>query len=550
MKSKFIFLFLVYLNAGLISQSHAQAPATPDAAAAHSSGTNGSSTPTLTTTPPGVRPQNGEKDPQKESSSFMGDPSNLDPMKPKKENLKEDEEPVLEDIRQVLDEPEKKPEKKIEKKSEAPAKAAEKLPTPPPDTKGLPPEFNPQNTVTPSATPKKAKTLPAKKNKKQKVVKPHVAPVHHEALHNLQSDDPDYRLEKKFNTTYKAYNAQPTSVEAWGAVLNNRPSQVYVVQKGDTLWSISKTLFGDPLFWPKIWALNRMGIVNPHFITPGLQVMFYAGGEDTVPSLALGAKSDKSSETSKVESSESADEQSSLTSLDGGIRAGVIPDSLPLSRNDNYFLPPKSMQVDLQNDVEVNDAIGNDILLTNEPIKSEIDVPIQEIVRGHCGGNHILKSKIAMAPNSDFKIYELLEGLKMDVGSVQAYRYVGEAHSLVDSKLKVNSCSTVMSDYLVFVSPQSVAGLRANKMSAIKEPEILGGPNLGTQSMFSGQQLIYINLGLKEANVGQSAYIISQITEQRSGEVKILDKFGSIAIGILTEVNDLVEKGDTISLER
>ncbi|MBC7464508.1 MAG: hypothetical protein H7256_00825, partial [Bdellovibrio sp.] len=99
MKSKFIFLFLVYLNAGLISQSHAQAPATPDAASAHSSGTNGSSATTLTTTPPGIRPQNGEKDPQKESSSFMGDPSNLDPMKPKKENLKEDEEPVLEDIR-------------------------------------------------------------------------------------------------------------------------------------------------------------------------------------------------------------------------------------------------------------------------------------------------------------------------------------------------------------------------------------------------------------------------------------------------------------------
>lgn len=538
MKSKFIFLFLVYINAGLVTyagSAHAQAP-TGNAAAPG---------PALTTTPPGVRPQNGENDPQKESSSFMGDPSNIDPMKPKKENLKEDDEPVLEDIRQVLDEPEKKPEKKTEKKS-ASSKGTDGLPSLPPDTENsLPPEFTPQNTVAPSAPAKKAKVLPPKKIKKQKVVKPHVAPVHHEVNHNLQSDDPDFRLEKKFNTIYKAYNAQPTSVEAWGAVLSNRPSQIYVVQKGDTLWSISKTLFGDPLFWPKIWALNRMGIVNPHFITPGLQVMFYSGSEDMVPSLALGAKGDSKS----VQASD-ANAEASLTSLDGGIKAGVIPDSLPISRNDNYFLPPKTMQVELQNDVEAPETYDNDILLTNEPIKSEIDVPIQEIVRGHCGGNHILKSKIAMAPNSDFKIYELLEGLKMDVGTVQAYRYVGEAHSLADSKLKVNSCSTVMSDYLVFVAPQSVAALRANKMSDVKDPEILGGPNLGTQMMFSNQQLIYINLGVKEANIGQSAYVVSQITEQRSGEVKILDKFGSIAIGVLTEVDDLIEKGDAITLER
>ena len=43
-----------------------------------------------------------------ESSSFIGDPDNIDPLNPTRENLKEDEEPVLEDIKQIIDAPKKK----------------------------------------------------------------------------------------------------------------------------------------------------------------------------------------------------------------------------------------------------------------------------------------------------------------------------------------------------------------------------------------------------------------------------------------------------------
>ncbi len=53
-----------------------------------------------------------------------------------------------------------------------------------------------------------------------------------------------------------------------------KPS-IYVVKKGDCLWTISKRVWGDPTKWPLLYATNQDKVRNPNLI--------YAGQKFTIP---------------------------------------------------------------------------------------------------------------------------------------------------------------------------------------------------------------------------------------------------------------------------
>jgi hypothetical protein len=44
--------------------------------------------------------------------------------------------------------------------------------------------------------------------------------------------------------------------------------RTYVVQPGDTLWTISEGMYNEPWYWPSLWSYNPQ-ITNPHLIYPG-----------------------------------------------------------------------------------------------------------------------------------------------------------------------------------------------------------------------------------------------------------------------------------------
>jgi hypothetical protein len=100
-------------------------------------------------------------------------------------------------------------------------------------------------------------------------------------------DEPDFGKEAKFHDIYQKFNSAPTSEETWAKAFTDTKPKIYTVNKGDTLWDVSKVLFADPLFWPKIWSFNTSEIMNPHEIKPNWKLQFLPGTLEAPPVLVV-----------------------------------------------------------------------------------------------------------------------------------------------------------------------------------------------------------------------------------------------------------------------
>jgi hypothetical protein len=66
------------------------------------------------------------------------------------------------------------------------------------------------------------------------------------------------------------------------------PNASHTVERGDTLWDLSRKYLGSPWYWPKVWSYNP-AIANPHWIYPGNNVRFY-GAEDQPSQVEVGTE--------------------------------------------------------------------------------------------------------------------------------------------------------------------------------------------------------------------------------------------------------------------
>ena len=96
--------------------------------------------------------------------------------------------------------------------------------------------------------------------------------------------DADY--ESKIYNIYKNFHSQKLTSSQWSSLIFQREVNVYEVQKKDTLWDISKVLFDDSNYWPKLWSLNAF-ITNPHQIKEGNRLMLVQGTESEAPQIVI-----------------------------------------------------------------------------------------------------------------------------------------------------------------------------------------------------------------------------------------------------------------------
>jgi hypothetical protein len=92
----------------------------------------------------------------------------------------------------------------------------------------------------------------------------------------------------------------------WKQIAGEQIQGKYDITRGDTLYDISKRLFGDARYWPKIWAMNNGTILNPHMIRPGNRIVFMPGTGTSLPTVAVVASADEGRQTA-TDYSRSAD---------------------------------------------------------------------------------------------------------------------------------------------------------------------------------------------------------------------------------------------------
>ena len=473
-------------------------------------------------------------DHNKTSSSFIVDPDPLDPLPVKKENIKDGDEIVLDDIRQVIDHKLKSPNEK------GADKASSSSPADGTSTKV-------KRTTKTTKTKKSSRVTRVSKKTKSK-----------KSFENLNPDDPDTRLEDRLHSTYQKFNIEPTSPEQWAQAASNQKENIYVVQKGDTLFTISQTLFGDSKFWPKIWALNRNDILNPHQILPGMKIHFYFGDADNIPAVSIDPTIDrKSSELDKdlylVQNTEFQKLNVAVDNKDKSQFPAVIPESLPLTRNGKYFSQSEnSDQIDLKTFEYVdNTKHGNPYILTSTDMKSDFIVEKEQIPFLKCKEGQFVpivkKNNVDAVVPGKYLIVQKLSKEGSPLKKTNKYKTIGDVTINDQDQMRVSSCKDLMNLESLIVSEEKIRGLSEPDETFDYSARIVDGLDYPGQNFYADNQYLVINLQGLNVDTGARLSVFSEDLGKKVGSIQILRRTGTMAIAVVTKSFDIINSGDKVT---
>ncbi len=494
----------------------------------------------LITSPP-QRPR--IDDLQKESSSFVVDPDPLDPLPLKIESLKDDDEPVLEDIKGILNSTVKK---KIESKSNPETVSDDK---------------SEESDSVKRTVPEKKRNKKFKKNIKSVSKKKSTKSF----SENLSPDDPDLDYESRLNQLYKAYNINPTSAEAWTQATGERKVETFIVEKGNTLESISRTLFGDAQFWPKIWALNHEQISNPHQIYPGLKIYFFPGTGSDMPTVSLDSQSDrkilvdsKSSTgrdyTPQMTEFEKFNSRSkSKNKLNGPM---PLPDSLPIVRRKEYFIKQKTGQtvIDIKEMQKINFTIPkNPYVLSADLLKTDFSVPESEVQNIICIKDQYIKKTVRMNPQAGPGRYILVEQLNIEKSRLKKtfiYKIVGDVLLSDKNELRIKSCDQLINSDTLIVSESKIQSLSEPTETMNHSAQLVESLEAENLDFFNFGQRVVVSTNSANISNGQELNIYSESAGAIVGKLQIIKTTGTLAIGFLTGISRLIQIGDQVTTDQ
>lgn len=393
-----------------------------------------------------------------------------------------------------------------------------------------------------------------------------------------QPDSPNLQTEQKFNEIYNKFNKNPVPEEQWRMVLGERQIENYTIQKGDTLWGISETFFGDGHFWPKVWSLNK-GIANPHLIEPQNTIKFLLGDESDAPAFAVSEGTPEAEEQSEQDLMNPTPEQ--LAQLadqqtfadDEGVE---IPPSSLESRPVVHKLPPSFKTWSPSFAEGGFDELG--IAYGRRPIKDVKDTltidsvildhphdPLGQISEIETGGSqatnyqyvfvNIPKGKAKI--NTNYIVVQNMGKVRSDNDVIEdpVSRKVGyriaiqgeiklvELLPSKEEKFDVFRALVLQSLHPVTVGADIIEGIvpRVNvslpSQKSQHAAQIIGGGNSNTSEIFTIQSIVFLNRGLMDGiKIGELLPIrVNRQTRFPGSKVKVDNKILGFAKVIFTQ---------------
>ncbi len=390
------------------------------------------------------------------------------------------------------------------------------------------------------------------------------------------TSDPDLRTEEDFHKIYKKYNEQPTNIEQWEKIIGNRASESYVIQKNDTLWDLSKTLFAEPNYWPKIWSLNKDNVFNPHQINPKLNLRFYPGTKSQPPTLGVTEKPipekvDEPPLISKADA-ESADmkapDDSVLATPKSRVRIPVLrhlPPSFP--EYSVVGIDKPKLIVDLKPKLLPSPLVTLPYYISDKDL-NEVGV-IKETEIGSSAAFEF-QYVFIQVDNPSQKIYTVIkENSRISLGLLSSASYF-EVQGEVELMNKVEDSSNLYRAIVrkalqrvevgakLVVGPMQKVDVSEGTEKQAAASKIIGGQFGSSTLMFAANTFVFLDQGAaqgyKEGDIlpvyatyrNRNEKSNANINERRIGSVKIVNVGDSVSTGYILKTLEDVQKGDIV----
>ncbi|MEK2688242.1 LysM domain-containing protein [Bdellovibrio sp. GT3] len=381
--------------------------------------------------------------------------------------------------------------------------------------------------------------------------------------------DPDFNKENYFHNIYKKYNQTPTSDEVWEKAVGERKSEVYKVQKGNTLWDISNTFFGDPNFWPKLWSLNDGAILNPHEITPDMNIKFYPGTMVDAPTVALAEKEGaETPEGEKVVEASVAEPPVPPARRKYNPVLKKLPQSLPLGRfgiyDDSTSTEIEYRKINLPTPSEYlgyfiadNEIVGSGKVTSTEldsKTANEYQIVYVEIT-GNPEKNYIVQKNLGelVDPAAKRRKAQMVE----IQGELEIMEKVNPTKNLYRAIVQkaiqpIEVGAQVIPGKVPMIDPRP--GVVNNSAGA----KIMGGELITKRGLFGVNELVFLDAGTSRGlQEGQNLTIFADsalrngeskavMNDRAIGSVKIVKATPNFATAYVTKASEDVKLGDYV----